>query len=218
MIWKNQIIGQHELPGQSGFCRTLIFQTLSATAESKEDKLRPPNLDFSGLNKEIDAYIESVDEKNRAIEKRRIGIVKNFKKMVVKVLSRKTYEGRISLKSKTLQGSITKEDDTGINIKTDKENVKAKWEDINPRLYADIFIAAAVDKAADLSVNNRANSEEAFKKAGNYYFALSVFYDWYNNPAASKLFRKKALILNPELKADIEKMWPVQEVSKKTDK
>ena len=193
----------------------LLFTSVALSGEKAGDKLRPANLDFSTLQEELDTYVKKFPESEQATEKRRVGIVKNFKKMVTKVLSRNNYKGKIYLKGKTYEGEISKANDSGLTMTVAGKEKLIKWEEVNPRQYADIFIAEAIKKAENLTADKRDNASETFKKAGNYYFALSVFYDWYNNQAASKVFRKKALVLNPDLKGDIDKLWPTQEVTKK---
>jgi len=187
-----------------------------ASADELKAKLTPVSLNFDDLDSDIKAYLDSVPEERKKIETTRLSIVKNFKKMVQKVVGRSPYEGKIFLKSKTLMGKIMEAKDDQLTI-VDSNNAtsKVKWEDLNLRQYSDIFIAEAVSKGKDLKADKRSkDADGAFKKAGNYYFALAVFYDWYGNIAASKIFRKKALVLNPDKKKDIEELWPSVETLK----
>lgn len=193
-----------------------LFAEETKAVEELKAKLTPESLSFEALDAEVKAYIDSVPEKRKEIEMSRLGIVKNFKKMVQKVISRSPYEGKIFLKDKVLSGKITEAKDDELTI-VDSENasLKIKWEELNLRQYSDIFIAEAVSKGKDLTADKRPKgADESFKKAGNYYFALAVFYDWYGNPAASNIFRKKALILNPEKKKDVEEFWPPDDTLK----
>ncbi|MCM8541536.1 MAG: hypothetical protein NE328_14810 [Lentisphaeraceae bacterium] len=174
--------------------------------------LTPENLDFSSLESEMEKYIKSFPEEKQSIESRRLGIVKNFKKMVQKVVNRSPYQGKIFLKQSVVMGKIMEAKDDGLTIIDSKnETSSIKWEELNLRQYSDIFIAEAVSKGKELTANKRpADADKMFKKAGNYYFALAVFYDWYGNEAASVLFRNKALILNPGLKEEIANLWPTK--------
>lgn len=193
----------------------LVILTFSVYAEDTKEgddkaKLQPVNLDFAGLEKEIAAYIEAFPEERRKPETRRVGIVKNFKKMVQKVVNRRAYEGKIFLKGSVLVGKIVEaKDDSLVIVDSKGEDKNVKWEDLNLRTFSDIFISEAISKGEELSAGKRPeNADDAFKKAANYYFALAVFYDWYGNSNAAKLFKNKALILNPEKKAEIEELWP----------
>ena len=176
-------------------------------------KLTPASLDFTALDADIKIYLDSVPENRKKIESTRLGIIKNFKKMVQKVISRSPYEGKIFLKDKVFMGKIMEAKDAELTVVDSKNaTLTIKWEELNLRQYSDIFIAEAVSKGKDLSASKRSkDADTAFKKAGNYYYALAIFYDWYGNSAASKIFRKKALILNPDKIKDIEELWPTEE-------
>lgn len=200
-----------------GLTLLLVFN-LFAEDEKKSEAdfktaLTPENLDFSALESDIEKYIKSFPEEQQSIESRRIGIVKNFKKMVQKVISRSPYEGKIFLKSSVLMGKIMEAKDDGLTIVDSKNQTSnVKWEELNLRTYSDIFIAEAVSKGEELSANKRPkDADKMFQKAGNYYFALAVFYDWYGNAAAANIFRNKALILNPGKKEEIDQLWPAKE-------
>ena len=197
------------------FCFS-IYADDKVSAEELKAKLTPVNLNFDDLDSDIKAYLDSVPEERKKIETTRVSIVKNFKKMVQKVIGRSPYEGKVFLKSKTLLGKIMEAKADQLTIVDSKnETFTVKWEELNMRQYSDIFIAEAVSKGKDLNADKRSkDADAAFKKAGNYYFALAVFYDWYENPAASKIFRRKALVLNPDKKKDIEELWPPTETLK----
>ena len=170
-----------------------------------EDKLQPANLDFSNLESELALYLENKPADKKKVESRRVSIVKSFKKMVQKLIERTPYEGKIYLKNKSLFGKIISADDNILEVETKSGSAEVKWEDMNIRQYAEIFIHAAVSK-----INSETTAEEypeALKKAANFYFAIAVFYEWYKVPAASKIFREKALVLNPELQQQITQLW-----------
>ena len=191
----------------------ILFHVLHGQDKEEDNprlKLQPPDLSFEKLEDSITAYLATVPEDRKKIEGRRLGIVKNFKKMVQKVLSRNTYEGKIFLKTKVFMGKILEAKDDELVIADSKnQTMSVKWEDLHMRQYSEIFIAEAVNKAKNLTANKRSkDSEDAFKKAGNYYFALAVFYDWYGNAAAAKIYRQKALTLNPDKKEEISQLWP----------
>jgi len=197
------------------FLSTALFAQDKSIEEIKS-KLRPVNLSFTGLDEDVKTYLDSIPEDRKKIETTRLGIVRNFKKMVQKVIGRTPYEGKIFLKDKVIMGKImeAKEDELTI-VDSKNATSKVKWEDLNLRQYSDIFIAEAVRKGKDLKADKKPKgADEAFKKAGNYYYALAVFYDWYGNAAASKIFRKKAIVLNPDKKKDIDELWPPEETLK----
>lgn len=172
--------------------------------------LQPANLVFSGLEADIETYVKSFPEERQKIESRRAGIVKNFKKMVQKVVNRRPYEGKIFLKGKVIIGKIMEAKDEALTIVDSKDtSIDVKWEDLNLRQYSEIFILEAISKGKELSAVKRPeNADAAFKKAANYYFALAVFYDWYGNETAASIFKSKALILNPEKQEEIDQLWP----------
>ena len=196
------------------FC--LSAEDAKPSGSELKHKLQPVNLDFTGLEADIESYIKSFPEDRQKVETRRIGIIKNFKKMVQKVINRRPYEGKIFLKAKTLSGKIMEAKDDSLAIVDSKgATVTAKWDELNLRQYSDIFILEAVSKGKELSANKRPDdADTAFKKAANYYFALAVFYDWYGNSAAATIFKNKALILNPEKKAEMDQLWPTEEALK----
>jgi hypothetical protein len=185
-------------------CCLMITPAIYAQDDGQA-KLRPANLDFSKLEAELGAYLKSKPEDKQESEIKRVGIIKQFKKMIQKIINRSPYEGKIYLKKKSLFAKIISADDDALEVKTSRGTSKVKWESLNIRQYSEIFIAAAAAK-----INPDTAAEDypvAFSKAANYYFVIAVFYDWYNNAAASKVFRKKALILNPELKSKIDQLW-----------
>lgn len=193
-----------------------IFATADESVANSDDikaKLKPESLDFSSLDSELEKYLNSVPEERKKAESTRIGIIKNFKKMVQKVVNRSPYEGKIFLKDKVLFGKITEAKDESLSVvSTNNETITVKWEELHPRQYSDIFISEAVSKGEDLEVGKVPQAaEKSFVKAGNYYYALAIFYDWYDNDAASRLYRQKALILNPKLKDKIDELWPETE-------
>ena len=195
------------------FLTVVAFPDESAAGDDIKAKLKPESLEFSGLDSEIEKYLNSVPEDKKKAETTRIGIVKNFKKMVQKVINRSPYEGKIFMKDKVIFGKITEAKDESLTvISGNSETMTVKWEDLHPRQYSDIFISEAVSKGEELEVGKVPQAaEKSFVKAGNYYYALAIFYDWYDNDAASKLYRQKALILNPKLKPKIDELWPDKE-------
>ena len=173
-------------------------------------KLRPSSLSFKDLEKQVATYLAKTPEDKRAVETKRLAIVKNFKGLVKKIISRKKYMGKIYLGKSIFQGSITAAQDGSMTVVLKGKGTKdLAWSKFHLRQYADIFITDVMTKVEGLTSKNRQNSETVFVKAANYYYALAIFYDWYGMNSAAKIYRRSSLTLNPMMKEKLDLMLPL---------
>jgi hypothetical protein len=173
-------------------------------------KLRPSSLSFKDLEKQVATYLAKIPEDKRAVETKRLAIVKNFKALVKKIISRKEYKGKIYLGKSIFRGSITAAQDDSMTVLVKGKGTKdLAWSKFHLRQYADIFITDVMTKVAGLTSTNRQDSERVFVKAANYYYALAIFYDWYGMKSAAKIYRRSSLTLNPIMKEKLDLMLPL---------
>ncbi len=172
-------------------------------------RMKSPSLVFTP--KDVAIYLAKTPDERKAVEKKRISLLKSFKAMVQKLINRRAYSGNIYIGSVTYSGKINKAEDDGLLVEvTGKGEKKVDWAKFHIRQYADIFIMEVMSKAEGIdAADKRQGAEDIFKKAANYYYVLALFYDWHEVGSVSQLYRKKALTLNPGMKEKLDELLPL---------
>ena len=174
---------------------------LAKTREILKKRPCPKSLDFP--KNILQSYIDSLpNARIKKDEVKRMGVVKNLKPYLVKLLSKNPYHGLIKLKKGQYNGSISMANENVIVI-MEKGKTKSKaynWQEVPAELIIDLvnYFAQIRIKGSGALVS----PQERARHAAQDYLQLAFFLDWYGNYPEALKYMRKALELSPDVSKD----------------
>ncbi len=188
-----------------------------------EERPRPPDLDFSRVEREIDAYLAKQAPAARALEEKRLAMLRGCRENLMELMKYMPYAdtkaGILLRDGRRIPGSIPLCNDRGIVIRSRRAHrpVIVAWDQIAlPQYlaffehYAELRLHQAGSEADRRVPGNgtAANRREAAKD----YFRLAVLCDWYGLPEAAQKYSGRVAELAPELAARLRRFIPTRSV------
>ncbi|MCH2205240.1 MAG: hypothetical protein MK132_05140 [Lentisphaerales bacterium] len=169
--------------------------------------LRPDDLNFQPVMKEVKQYINQKGGIMRLFEKKRFSILLSMRENLQNSLMEYPFVGKIKLRSGYVEGEIVGFSDKGIFLKKSVTSF-VEWKKIDPRAYAEILTHSALKKSTTISFTPSDEGINRLNQTGLSYFHAAVLLDWYGYKKSALAYKQKALQLSPLLASDMREVLP----------
>jgi tetratricopeptide (TPR) repeat protein len=182
---------------------------IAERGEKYSSRPRPESLEFDDddIEKELEAYLNSLPSSLASKERRRLKGVKKVKHYIIRIMERTPYPEGIIVKNKKKPGKTRKikgvvylANKHHLRIKKSKRSKRGRnynWEDLAMEQY-ERFIDFFAERRLKMTGAAESKESERTADAANDYIALALLLDWYGYYADALKYAKKAVEIKPE--------------------
>ncbi len=180
-------------------------EDLAKSRASFEARPKPAGLAFAPAA--VEDYFNSIARDDlKEQERKRYDYVKEVRPYLVRVFERSSYTGKIKLKSKTVNGTISLANEKVVVIGdgTGKNVTRCEWQDLAPEQFAD-FLSYYAKQRLQVTGPNLSEAQKKRQASDDLLHACLVC-DWYGKYPEALAYAKVLIALSPEMKPTVNKL------------